>query len=239
MIVRLILLIAFVIAVITIVRIVQHTPKSQLKTLYWKIGLSALAIALVFMAVTGRIHWIGALIAAVLPFIRQLIPTLIRYFPLIQQLRRSHQTSKPASGGNSSKVATSILQMVLDHDSNTLSGEVISGPFKGKSLDSLSLEQLITLLDYCQQQDHDSEKLLVSYLNHRFGNSWQNAQQQNASDQSMTREEACAILGVSPDASKEAIIAAHRKLMQKVHPDRGGNDYLAAKINLAKDLLIG
>lgn len=54
----------------------------------------------------------------------------------------------------------------------------------------------------------------------------------------MTVEEACKVLGVEADASKEEIIEAHRKLIQKIHPDRGGNDYLAAKINQAKDFLL-
>ncbi len=54
----------------------------------------------------------------------------------------------------------------------------------------------------------------------------------------MTTEEACKVLGVDADASKEEIIEAHRKLIQKIHPDRGGNDYLAAKINQAKDYLL-
>jgi DnaJ-class molecular chaperone len=54
----------------------------------------------------------------------------------------------------------------------------------------------------------------------------------------MSREEALSILGLKADAGREDIIAAHRRLMQKVHPDRGGSDYMAAQINKAKDILL-
>ena len=53
------------------------------------------------------------------------------------------------------------------------------------------------------------------------------------------REEAYRMLGLTPGASREAIKAAHRRLMQRVHPDHGGSDELAARVNKAKDLLLG
>lgn len=65
----------------------------------------------------------------------------------------------------------------------------------------------------------------------------QNHQAQTGSG-NMPLKEACEILGVASDCSRDEVVQAHRRLIQKLHPDRGGNDYLAAKINEAKAVLL-
>ncbi len=55
----------------------------------------------------------------------------------------------------------------------------------------------------------------------------------------MSREEALEVLGLDDGASREEIKKAYRRLMDGLHPDHGGSDYLAAKINQARDILLG
>jgi hypothetical protein len=55
----------------------------------------------------------------------------------------------------------------------------------------------------------------------------------------MSPEEALAVLGLKPGASKDEIQTAYKRLMQKVHPDAGGSSALAAQINEARDILTG
>ena len=64
------------------------------------------------------------------------------------------------------------------------------------------------------------------------------SEQQAQFSQTMTRQQAADFLGVDINASRDEIRQAHKKLMQKIHPDRGGSDALAKQINLAKDLLL-
>lgn len=54
----------------------------------------------------------------------------------------------------------------------------------------------------------------------------------------MSIDEAYDVLNLKPDATKDEVIQRHKELIQKNHPDKGGSDYLAAKINLAKDIII-
>ena len=66
----------------------------------------------------------------------------------------------------------------------------------------------------------------------------QSSGQAAANSQNMTRQQAADILGVDVNASTDEIRMAHKKLMQKIHPDRGGSDALAKQINRAKDCLL-
>lgn len=56
---------------------------------------------------------------------------------------------------------------------------------------------------------------------------------------SMPVDEALRLLDLAPDADTEAIRAAHRRLIARVHPDAGGSDELARRVNLARDTLLG
>lgn len=238
MIIRLILIAAALAAAFWIIQQFKKTPRNSQRSLYWKYGLAMAAIATVLLALTGRIHWIGAVIVATLPFIRSAMPALIKYFPHLQQWYRQQQGQPATHAGKQSSVTTATLRMQLDHNSQTLKGDVIAGPFQGQNLDNMSLEQLQQLLEYCRQRDSESNKLLATYLNHRFGNNWQKDSSTPPSNKPLDETEALAILGVQKGANRDEIVAAHRRLMQKFHPDRGGNDYLAARINQAKDLLL-
>lgn len=54
----------------------------------------------------------------------------------------------------------------------------------------------------------------------------------------MSADEAMQILGLDADASVQAIRDAHRRLINKNHPDKGGSEYLASRINEARDVLL-
>ncbi|MGH8627920.1 MAG: DnaJ domain-containing protein [Gammaproteobacteria bacterium] len=199
-------------------------------------------LALLLLAASGHLHWLVALAGALLAALIRLLP-LLRYAPLLHQLWRRMRPATPFStAADQSTLQTRFVRMALDHASGQMHGEILEGAFAGRRLHELSRVQLIDLFKECQLADRDSANLLAAYLDRAFGPDWRNgrdARSPGSSDPGrMTRQEAYRVLGLEPGASDSDIIAAHRRLMQKMHPDRGGSDYLAAKINQAKDNLL-
>lgn len=150
---------------------------------------------------------------------------------------------------NVSRVTTEHLDVELEHDTGTVRGHVRKGFFAGRDLETMRPVELAHLWADCQFSDPQSAQILEAYLD-RVHPTWRNDMARNdgeprdggakPSDEAhMTQEEALDILGLEPGASEEAIRRAHRELMLKLHPDRGGSHVLAAKVNEAKDTLLG
>ena len=78
------------------------------------------------------------------------------------------------------------------------------------------------------------------HMGRRFGGMFGGARGEKAAPggSTMTEDEAYRVLGLSRGATADEIKAAHRRLIEQIHPDHGGSDYLAAKVNLAKDFLL-
>jgi len=217
----------------------RSLPKKRRNRTIIMIVLALISLFILLMAFTGRLHWIAAVVAGLLPFSRTILPILIRAAPFIGTwYKRRQQTHSKAD--NQSEVNTDILLMRLDHDSGVMYGTVKAGPYAGRELGSLSESEFLNLLAYCREQDNESARLLEGYLDKRFGDSWRedDTKTNNKQHSPHKDQEAYEILGLKPGCSREDIINAHRRLMQKNHPDRGGSDYLAAKINDAKDYLL-
>ena len=156
--------------------------------------------------------------------------------------RRPAGVAAPASSGQTSQIRTAHLEMELDIDSGAMRGTVLKGVFEGRDIESMAPAELALLWQDCRFEDPQSAQLLEAYLD-RIHPSWREdmarAEGEDGAGGRMTAEEAYDILGVKPGASHDEIRRAHRELMKKLHPDRGGSSYLATKINEAKDFLLG
>lgn len=151
---------------------------------------------------------------------------------------------KRRTAPKTSGVRTALFEMELDHSTGDMRGTVLAGPFAGQRLEEIDVPSLLALRPQCDAQ---SLALLEAYLDRRAP-AWREDAQGNAGagnmggggglDAAMPEEEAYQILGLQPGASAEAVRAAHRSLMKKLHPDHGGSDYLAARINRAKDVIL-
>ena len=176
-------------------------------------------------------------------FLIRFLPTLMRLLPFWQMVMSRRAAAQPKSSGQTSTIRTEFLEMVLDHDSGEMAGTVLRGQHKDKLLNDMTLETLLSLLIECQA-DSDSRQVLEAYLD-RHQENWREQASATSrvfssdAEAPMTRQLALEILGLTDAASEADIIRAHREMMRRLHPDRGGSDYLAKKINAAKDYLIG
>ena len=184
----------------------------------------------VFLAVTGRWSWLPALLIPALPWIMR-----------GRALASMARNIGGPSAGQASSVETPYLRMSLDHDSGEMDGDVLQGQFSGRKVGELSRQELVELWRECGQ-DEQSHLVIESYLDRVHGPDWRDGARSGQGGEdahaTMTPHEAREIMGVGDDASAADIDAAYRRLMLKMHPDHGGSDWLAAKINRAREVLL-
>jgi len=205
------------------------------KQLAKKLILVALVVLLLVLALTGRLHWLAAAIGALLPLVPRVIRFAMGFWPALSPYFRRYKQNKQST------MQTRFLSLQINMLSGELQGEVLDGKYTGEKLQSMSIVQLGELLEECQAQDAESAALLMAYMQ-RMRPDWKFDGKKGASytadSSAMTEQQARDVLGVSATATKSEVIKAHKRLMQKLHPDRGGSDYLAVQINKAKEVLL-
>ena len=200
--------------------------------------LRRIALAAAVVVVLGLVARGGA--ALLVPLLIALLPILLRVWYAWQRV-----PARNADGheGASSTIETHFFRMSLDHGTGDMQGTVLTGKHKDRELRELALSELLWVWRECQN-DPQSVAVLEAYLDRVHGNAWRDRFERDndtsgaAQSSPMSREEAFAILGLEPGASADEIKSAHRRLMQRVHPDHGGSNYLAARINQAKEYLL-
>jgi len=163
----------------------------------------------------------------------------VAWFGRQRRTGRSRRT-----GGQKSVVRSAWLEMELDHDSGDMDGIVLVGRFEGRRLFEMNEEELHALAADLKD-DRESAELLEAYLDRRMPG-WRDDADADLgaghrgpySTGAMTQKEAYKILGLEPGAAAVDIRKAHRSLMQRVHPDLGGNAFLAQRVNEARDILL-
>src|SRR5438270_2260520 len=214
---------------------VNADPARLAQRLKWiGIGLAALALLALAILTEGRAVF----------FLAPLIPLV----PALRRMRTMFAGARAPASGSSSRVETAFVRMSLDHDTGQMTGTVLRGRFAGLRLEELGRADLLALLRECRAEDEESARLVEAYLDRadpdwhedfagaQGGSTSGSAPPRGSTD--VTVEEAYEILGLAPGADAEAIRTAHRRLMKQLHPDHGGTDYLATKINRARDVLL-
>lgn len=205
-----------------------HANPTRLASALRLVGPVLLGLAGAVLLFTGRAAAGGALISGAVAWYGS------------SRLRRA---ATPSSGQQST-VRSAALEMELDHDTGGLEGTVLVGRFEGRRLAEMTLDELMELRAELAG-DSESLQLLEAYLDSQFPVWREGAHADDSTGQRaapragpMTKEEAYEILGLQAGAAAAEVRKAHRRLMQRLHPDMGGTSFLAARINEARDVLL-
>ncbi|MDX2264489.1 MAG: molecular chaperone DnaJ [Hyphomicrobiales bacterium] len=184
-------------------------------------GLIALALALACLAL-GRFP--AAIVLA------------IGGFYLLGRAARA----APARAAKGRVVRTRLLEVEIDPSTGGIRGRVVGGRFARRTLGSLSPHEATALWREARIKDPDGARVMEAYLD-RLDPRWREHGNGSAAGDrkpEITLDEAYSILGLAMDATRADVQRAHREMMKRFHPDQGGSNYLASKINAAKDLLL-
>ncbi|OYX88083.1 MAG: hypothetical protein B7Y75_01165 [Azorhizobium sp. 35-67-5] len=146
-------------------------------------------------------------------------------------------------GSADAQIRAPMVELTMNRRTGALTGRILAGAHAGTALERLTVEQVAALRAGLDAQSAD---LVEAYLDRRAPG-WRQNTEGDAGGRSrrsapgrgaMTEEEAYEVLGLKPGATEAQVRTVHRNLMKKIHPDHGGSDYLAARVNQAKDVIL-
>lgn len=236
------LLVALLVAAFLAWPVIQRSSPAQIVrggALALLVVSSAVAV---FALATGRPQWV-------------VVALIIWLISLISRLATPATARSPGGGagrrwgrrGNgASSIKTRYLDMTLDHATGKVSGEVLAGRHEGRRVESLTTEEVVDVMREASGDDPQTAQLLEAYLD-RIDPAWRDGaggyekgqEQAPGGRIRMSRAKALETLGLGLDATDVDVRAAHRRLMREHHPDRGGDAEFAAKLNEAKEVLLG
>jgi hypothetical protein len=154
--------------------------------------------------------------------------------PLSGGRRRERSRDAGAAARRRAYVESSV-EIWMDGVGETR-GRVRRGPCRGQRLEEMSREECEAQAGYARDHDPPAAVALEAYIRQRFG---PERRFEPKAENGFTRAQALAELGLSEGASDTDIYSAYRKLIKTHHPDHGGSHAKAARLNQAKDILVG
>lgn len=230
-------------------------------------GIAVLLVLVgLWLLLTGKLAAMFAALVAAIPFLFRVLkfgvmwPFFKRMFGSARYRGRGANPHGSSSNGTRrnrfSEIRTQFLVMQLEHETGRLSGSVIAGSLAGRDLDGLGLDELQHLYVECCSAQDQSRTVLGTYLDRRSDcQDWRNWDCVGRADGSSSRQEqhggnsgfrsegmdvteASKILGLGKNPSRAEINRAYQTLIKAVHPDHGGSDYLASRVNAARQVLL-